>query len=236
MPDWPDAILFDFDGVLVHSEPLHFQALLKTANEAGLALTEDQYYEEILGHDDRGAFNRIFALNDKKPTPAALLKLMARKKALAELMIYDKQYKPLPGVGELVRSLWRSYPLAICSGARANEIELMLDAVGLRDCFRVIVSAEDVTVGKPDPECYHRGLEMLSRRYHARMNPKNCIVIEDAPRVIDRLKPHGFICIGVATQIPAVRFSGADHVVESLSIESIKKAIPKLELFEEATP
>jgi HAD superfamily hydrolase (TIGR01509 family) len=233
MPAWPDAVLFDFDGVLVNSEPLHFRALQKAAAESDLSLSEDDYYNELLGHDDRGAFQRLLTLNQRRATPALLLKLMARKQVIAAQLIFEKQFRPLPGVGELVRSLWREYPLAICSGARSNEIELMLEAIGLRDCFRVIISAEDVTVGKPDPESYLRGLEMLARRYHTRLNPKNCIVIEDAPRVIDRLKPHGFICVGVASHIPAVRFNNADYVVEALTVESIKKTIPKLELFEE---
>jgi beta-phosphoglucomutase-like phosphatase (HAD superfamily) len=89
-----------------------------------------------------------------------------------------------------------------------------------------------VTVGKPDPECYLRGVELMARKYHKRINPKNCLVIEDAPRVIDRLKPLGFVCIGLATTIPAERFNNADYVLKSLSPAEIKKAIPRLELFE----
>jgi HAD superfamily hydrolase (TIGR01509 family) len=233
MPEWPDAVLFDFDGVLVHSEPLHFLALQQIAQEEKLPLTEDQYYSELLGFDDRGLFRKLLELAGREFVPADLLKLVARKKVVAERLIHATQYKPLPGVEETVRALWRHYPLAICSGALSSEIELMLEGVRLRDCFRVIVSAEDVTVGKPDPECYLRGVELLARRYHRRLNPKNCIVFEDAPRVIDRLKPLGFVCVGVATHLPKERFADADYVIDSLSPDEIRAKIPKLELFEE---
>lgn len=233
MPEWPDAILFDFDGVLVHSEPLHFHALQQTAREEKLELTEEQYYSELLGYDDRGAFRRLLELNGREVEKPLLLKLVARKKKLAEDLIYRKQYSALPGVEQTVRALWRNYPLAICSGAMSAEIELMLEGVRLRDCFRVIVSAEDVTVGKPDPECYLRGTERLGQRYHKRLNPRNCMVIEDAPRVIDRLKPLGFFCVGIASHTPAERFTSADVILKSLEMDEIRRQIPRLEFFEE---
>lgn len=232
MPEWPDAVLFDFDGVLVHSEPLHFRALQQTASEEKLELTEEQYYTELLGYDDRGAFRRLMEINGRTIDKPLLLKLVARKKKIAEDLIYAKQYAALPGVEQTVRALWRNYPLAICSGALSSEIELMLEGIRLRDCFRVIVSAEDVTVGKPDPECYLRGAERLGQRYHKRLNPRNCIVIEDAPRVIDRLKPLGFFCIGLASHTPAERFDNADVVLHSLDLAEIKQKLPRLEVFE----
>jgi beta-phosphoglucomutase len=232
MPEWPDAVLFDFDGVLVNSEPLHFRALQQTAAEEKLELTEEQYYTELLGFDDRGAFRRLMELNSRPVDKPLLLKLVARKKKIAEDLIYDKQFAALPGVEETVRALWRNYPLAICSGAMSTEIELMLEGIRLRDCFRVIVSAEDVTVGKPDPECYLRGAERLGQRYHKRLNPRNCIVIEDAPRVIDRLKPLGFFCIGLASHTPAERFNNADIILNSLELAELKQKLPRLEVFE----
>ena len=232
MPDWPDAVLFDFDGVLVHSEPLHYIAFKTIADREGLSLTEERYYNELLGYDDYGAFRRLAELNGKPIDRGTLLRLTSDKAIAAEALIHQKRFDPLPGVEEVVRGLWRNYPLAICSGALSNEIELILDGVRLRDCFRVIVSAEDVTVGKPDPESYLRGIEMLSRRYHRRMNPKNCMVIEDAPRVLDRLKPLGFICVAVATHVAPERFTSADYILNSLDPAEVKAKIPQLQLYE----
>ncbi len=232
MPDWPDAILFDFDGVLVHSEPLHVQAFQAVARQEGLELSDETYYEHLLGYDDRGGLRKLFELNNRKIEPKDVLRLVAQKHKAAEALIHQKKYAALPGVEETVRGLWRNYPLAVCSGALGSEIELMLEGVALRDCFRVIVSAEDVTVGKPDPECYLRGVELLARKYHRRLNPRNCLVFEDAPRVIDRLKPLGFVCVGIASIVPADRFSNADYVLHSLAPAEIKAKIPRLKLFE----
>lgn len=232
MSDWPDAVLFDFDGVLVHSEPLHYVAFQTIADREGLTLGEERYYTELLGYDDYGALRRLLELNDQPIDRKRLLRLTADKAIVAESLVHQKRFDPLPGVEEVVRGLWRNYPLAICSGALANEIELILEGVRLRDCFRVIVSAEDVTVGKPDPESYLRGVEMLSRRYHRRLNPKNCLVFEDAPRVIDRLKPLGFVCVGIANHIPAARFTGADYILDALTPQEIKAKLPQLQLYE----
>src|SRR5207253_2513096 len=77
----------------------------------------------------------------------------------------------LPGVEEFVRGLWRNYPLAICSGALREEIEAMLEGVNLRDCFRVIVAAEDVTVGKPDPQGYLLTTRLLAEKTKAALTP-----------------------------------------------------------------
>ncbi len=216
----------------MHSEPLHFRALQQTVAEEKIDLTEDQYYTDLLGYDDRGAFRKLLELHNRPIDKPLLLKLVARKRKIAEALIYSKHYTALPGVEETVRALWRNYPLAICSGGMSSEIELMLEGIRLRDCFRVIVSAEDVTVGKPDPECYLRGAERLGQRYHRRLNPKNCIVIEDAPRVIDRLKPLGFFCIGIASHTPAERFDNADLILNSLELSELKSKLPRLEVFE----
>lgn len=232
MPVWPDAILFDFDGVLVYSEPLHFQALQLIARQEGLELSEEAYYEHLLGYDDRGAVRKLFELNNRPSEPRDILRIVAKKHRVAERLIHEKKYQALPGVEETVRGLWRNYPLAICSGALGAEIELMLEGVSLRDCFRVIVSAEDVNVGKPDPECYLRGVELLARKYHKRINPRNCLVFEDAPRVIDRLKPLGFVCVGIAGATPAERFNNADYIINALTPQEIKTKIPRLQLFE----
>src|ERR1700744_5406968 len=142
MPNWPQAILFDFDGVIVNSEPLHFRAFAKTLDEHGLLLTELEYYSELLGFDDKGAFKYIFEKYGKPLDPKTFLEVMARKSRLMMDTIESGQFSALPGVEEFVRGLWRNYPLAICSGALREEIEAMLEGINLRDCFKVIVAAE----------------------------------------------------------------------------------------------
>src|SRR5438552_2164597 len=162
MLPFPQAILFDFDGVIVNSEPLHFQAFVKTLAEHDILLTELEYYAELIGFDDKGAFKYIFEKNKKSLDPKTFLEVMTRKSKLMMQMIESKQFAALPGVEEFVRGLWRNYPLAICSGALREEIEAMLIGINLRDCFSIITAAEDVPVGKPDPMGYLQTVKQLA--------------------------------------------------------------------------
>src|SRR5689334_10258311 len=224
------AVLFDFDGVIVNSEPLHFQAFAKTLEQHGILLTELEYYAELLGFDDKGAFKYIFAKNKKPLGPRTFLDVMTRKSKLMMRMIESKQFSALPGVEEFVRGLWRNYPLGICSGALREEIEAMLEGVSLRDCFSVIVAAEDVTIGKPDPQGYLLAAKMLGEKAKKKIEPADCLVVEDAPTVIASARAAGFKVLGVATTYFVDRLKDAHWAVKSLAPEEVGKVIPELKM------
>ncbi len=181
MSNWPLAVLFDFDGVIVNSEPLHFYAFHTVLKDEGVELTEEQYYRELIGFDDRGAFKHILADGKALAEPKDLLRLMTRKSEVMMQLIRERKYQALPGVEEFVRGLWRHYPLAICSGALREEVEAMLEGVSLRDCFEIIVAAQDVTVGKPDPQGYLKCMKLLAAHTKISLKPADCLVVEDAP-------------------------------------------------------
>jgi beta-phosphoglucomutase len=135
-----------------------------------------------------------------------------------------------------VRGLWRHCPLAICSGALREEIEAMLEGLALRDCFSVIVSAEDVDVGKPDPRGYVLTAKLLSEKSSGGggggmkkpLKPADCLIVEDAPTVIREVKRIGFPALAVATSYPAEKLAEADYVVQSLRPEEVRKKVPEL--------
>ena len=79
MREWPAAVLFDFDGVLVNSEPLHFQAFREVLAAEHIDLSEDEYYRELIGFDDKGAFRHLYQKRKLSLTPKTFLSLMARK-------------------------------------------------------------------------------------------------------------------------------------------------------------
>jgi beta-phosphoglucomutase len=145
-------------------------------------------------------------------------------------LIEQRKFSALPGVEELVRGLWRHYPLAICSGALREEIETMLLAINLRDCFSVITAAEDVTVGKPDPMGYLLTARQLGEKAKKEIKPADCLVIEDAPSVVATTKAAGFQVMAVATSYPPEKLKQADWVVKSLEPDVVKAKIPKLKL------
>jgi len=230
MPRWPRAVLFDFDGVIVNSEPLHFYAFHEVLKAEHIELTEDEYYRELVGFDDRGAFRRVFERRDRPLEPKTLLALMARKSGIMMDLIHERRFTALPGVEEFVRSLWRTRPLAICSGALREEIEAMLEGVSLRDCFQVIVAAEDVTVGKPDPQGYLLTLKLVSEKIKKPLTPADCLVVEDAPKVIQRVKAAGFPTLGVASSYPLMKLADADWAVKTLRPEEVLEQVPRLKL------
>src|SRR4029079_15343786 len=147
---WPGAVLFDFDGVIVNSEPLHFWAFHEVLKAERIEITEAEYYQELIGFDDKGAFKQIFKKHGRELDPKTFLRVMTTKSERMMNLIAARKYHALPGVEEFIRALWWDHPLVICPGARREEIEAMLEGIALRDCFKVIVAAEDVTVGKPD--------------------------------------------------------------------------------------
>ena len=230
---WPRAVLFDFDGVIVNSEPLHFYAFHEVLKAEGVEITEDEYYRELIGFDDRGAFRKVFERRAKTLEPRTLLALMARKSGVMMDLIHQRKFSALPGVEEFVRGLWRTRPLAICSGALREEIEAMLEGLALRDCFSVIVSAEDVDVGKPDPRGYVLTVKQLIERFPSKrsLKPADCLIVEDAPTVIREVKRIGFPTRAVATSYPLERLAEADYVVQSRRPEDVRKNVPELKGF-----
>jgi beta-phosphoglucomutase len=231
MRDWPSAVLFDFDGVLVNSEPLHFQAFREVLAAEHIDLSEDEYYRELIGFDDKGAFRHVYKIRNLELLPKTFLALMARKSAVMMDLIYRKQFSALPGAEEFVRSLWRQRPLAICSGALREEIEAMLEGIALRDCFSVIVAAEDVAVGKPDPSGYLMTAKLLSQKAGRALEPKDCLIIEDAPTVIRSVRSVGFPVLAVATSYPAEKLSDANWIVKTLVPQEVRRAAPALKAF-----
>jgi beta-phosphoglucomutase len=230
MREWPAAVLFDFDGVLVNSEPLHYRAFREVLAHEQIELSEEEYYRELIGFDDKGAFRHIYQARGLPLSPKTFLSLMTRKSEAMMDLIRSRQFAALPGVEQFVRSLWRRCPLAICSGALREEIEAMLEGISLRDCFRVIVAAEDVTVGKPDPSGYQMTMRLLGARSRRPLAPEECLIIEDAPTVIRSVRSVGFPVLAVATSYPLEKLAEANWRTRSLEPDEIRKAMPDLNL------
>jgi HAD superfamily hydrolase (TIGR01509 family) len=228
MSNWPGAILFDFDGVIVNSEPLHFDAFRLTLAKEHIDLSEEEYYKELIGFDDKGAFRHVFQKHGRELDPKTFLRVMTSKSEAMMEVIHQRRYEALPGVEELVRGLWRHYPLAICSGALREEIEAMLEGVRLRDCFPTIVAAEDVSVGKPDPMGYLMTAKLVSERAGRKLEPKDCLIVEDAPSVIQSVRAAGFCVLAVATSYVEEELAAANYVVRRLEPAEVLKKIPQL--------
>jgi HAD superfamily hydrolase (TIGR01509 family) len=208
------AVLFDFDGVLVDSEPLHFRAMRAALVAEGFTIDEEEYWRHLLAHDDRGAI-RIALERHGLPYDGARIDAVTRRKAEAfEAVLADIAF--FPGVPELVLSLSRELPLAIASGARRVEIEAILEAGGLRDAFSAVVGIDDVSRSKPDPEPYLTAMRRLNGRAPG-LQPAQCLVIEDSTTGIAAGLAAGMKVLAVTNSYPAARLASAHRVVDSLA-------------------
>lgn len=122
-----------------------------------------------------------------------------------------------PGVVEFIREAWLRYPLAVASGALRHEVELVLQHAGVRSCFQVIVAAEDVVMGKPDPEPFLKACSQLSASQVESFGPSECLVIEDSMPGVRAAHLAGMRCLAVTNSYPEARLVEADRVVHSLS-------------------
>src|SRR5947207_2552172 len=121
-----------------------------------------------------------------------------------------------PGVPTFVRAAAARVPLAVASGALRHEIELILVQAGLADCFAAIVSAEEVSAGKPSPEGFLHALERLRVRLPD-LAPRDCLVVEDSQPGLEGARRAGMRCLAVTNSYPAAELAGADLIVSSLA-------------------
>jgi beta-phosphoglucomutase len=207
------AVIFDFDGVLVNSEPLHFRAMRDSLAPEGIVIDPTEYLRSYVAYDDRRAIRLALEQHGRRLEPGRIEDLAARKGRMFDQL--KKEVPFFPGVRALVRGLHRTIPLAIASGARHGEIEDILEDGGLRKYFGAVVGADDVRRTKPHPEPYLEAMRLLVEA-GAELRPADCVVIEDTPPGIAAGRAAGMVVVGVGHTYGAERLSAADHVVPSL--------------------
>jgi beta-phosphoglucomutase len=214
------AIIFGCDGVIVDSEPHHFNALQRVLADEGIALTRADYVEHYLAMDDKGCFETALAGHGRPISNTILKNLILRKMALYRALSHQ-ELALFPGVVEFVTRARGAYQLAIASGAFRGEIKFALDQGGLRAAFPVIVSTQDVRQGKPHPEAFFTALAKLNHLRpipNSPLTPPDCVVIEDAPPAAEAARAAGMKCLAITNSSSRAAFNGkADRVVASLA-------------------
>jgi HAD superfamily hydrolase (TIGR01509 family) len=214
------GVIFDFDGVLADTEPLHLRAYQDVIGAAGLRLSREDYYSRYLGYDDVGVL-RALAEDQVRPlTDEEITELIARKTARYEALVGHTDVL-FPGAADLVRRLAAEAPLAIASGALLGEIDIILERAGLKRLFHAVVAAGDTARGKPAPDPYLRAVELLEVGGPG----PGVVVIEDSRWGIESAHGAGLRCIAVAQTYPAHELEHADLVVQdiaALTLEQIR--------------
>jgi beta-phosphoglucomutase len=214
------AIVFDFDGVIANSEPLHLQAFQQTLAEEDIDLTRSEYYARYLGYDDVGMFqalarDRGLAMTDRRVTA-----LVARKGAHVQAML-EAGSVLFPGAANFIRVAAAAVPIAIASGALRHEIDEIIDAAGLAPLFRVIVASGDTPESKPSPAPYLLAFERLREQTGLTLEPRRTVAIEDSRWGLESAAGAGLRCVGVTNSYSAGDLAGAELVVSGLDTLSL---------------
>lgn len=187
------AVLFDHDGTLVNSEPVHFELWNRVLKTYGVQLTEQQYKDLYAGVPTPA--NAVDLINRFGiPTDAVAL---AKAKNLQTAEFLEQQSFPLmPGVTQTVSSLHQlGLKLGVVTGASANGVRVTLGANQLESLFSVTVSGDDVLRSKPEPDCYLLALERLS------LKPEDCVAIEDTEHGLRAAALAGIACLTIPTEM-----------------------------------
>lgn len=216
-----EAVIFDFDGVIVDTEPLHYEAFQRLLEPLGLGFPWELYVKTYMGFDDRDAFTESFKAKGTTLSDATLQVLINRKAEIFLEIIRDG-INSYPGVIDLIKHIQASsIPLAISSGALRSDILPILEMLGIADCFDVIVTAEDVAKSKPDPECYRLAHARLNEFRLLNLLPGQVLAIEDTPAGIAAAKGAGLRVVAVTNSYPATHLSQADQIVNTLEPATI---------------
>jgi beta-phosphoglucomutase len=208
------AVIFDFDGVICDTEPLHCRAFAEVLRPLGIQLSQDQYFSRYAGLDDRAVLRAVLEDAGRCVGADETDRLLAAKDAAYFAMIADG-IERCPGVDAFVAGAAGRWPLAVCSGARRIEIETILTQAGLMRHFAVIVSADEVASSKPDPAGYRQTLLEL-RRTVPDLLPAQCLAIEDSGHGIAAAHAAGMRVLAVESRVPSVQTCGADLAVPDL--------------------
>ena len=211
-----EAVIFDFDGVIVDTEPLHYRAFQRVLEPHGFHFTWQEYVDTYIGFDDRDAFKEAFASLGRELDSILLQQLIAEKAAVFQDVIRDG-VAAYPGVVDLINRLHTAgIPLAICSGALRSDILPILSLLEIGECFSVIVTADDVPASKPDPHCYRLTFDRLSALQQHPISKESTVVIEDTPAGISAALGAGLRVIAVTNSYPAEKLTTATQITTSL--------------------
>lgn len=204
----PLALIFDMDGVLVDSEPLHKRAKEMAFGEAGIVLPES-VYDRHKGRPDATVIPEM--LGDTGLSPAQIADLMHRKHQIFEKI--EHEMKAVPGAAEFVLWAKTRYRIALASSATARNRQAGLKLLGIGNPFDVVVDSEQLRRPKPDPEVFQIALRDLN------LEPDNCWVIEDSTNGIKAAKAADCVAVGIVTTFDSetLRAAGADLVVASFA-------------------
>jgi beta-phosphoglucomutase len=211
-----EAIVFDFDGVIADSEPLHCRAFQAILAGEGVELAERDYYERYLGFSDVGAFAAIGADRQLGWTAERIAALASRKAARLD-ELERGQSVLFPGAEAAIHRAADAVPIAIASGALRAEIVRVLDRADLTRRFAAIVAAGDTPASKPAPDPYVRAVALLASAAGRPLTAADCVAVEDSRWGLESARAAGLRTVAVAHSYGRGELEGADLVIADVA-------------------
>jgi HAD superfamily hydrolase (TIGR01509 family) len=214
------ATLFDFDGVLVDSEPVHLAAFNDVLARLRITLSEQEYLERYLSLDDAGVFREVLSRRSITLDEEQVRALVAAK-GPRFMERFEASFRVFPGARELLLRRAARGPVGIVSGAFESEIEFALGKLGVRDSVAFVVATDHVTASKPDPEGYRAALAALARLGHA----GGVVAIEDSLGGIASAVAAGVRCVAVSHAYTESQLAHAGAVAVAASLDELDDAL-----------
>ncbi|MDJ0556053.1 MAG: HAD family phosphatase [Microcoleaceae cyanobacterium MO_207.B10] len=199
------AVLFDFNGVIINDELLHEQLIEQVLIEENLLLKTGEYHKFCLGRSDRACLTDILTHRGRVVNDGYLDQLVKRKTEAYQQQLESIEELPIyTDTVDFISMITKNdLKMAVVSGALRAEVELVLKRANLADSFSIIVAGDDLTVSKPEPDCYLLAVEFLNQKYpELNLLPSECLVIEDTFSGIEAAKRAGMTVVGVAHTYP----------------------------------
>jgi HAD superfamily hydrolase (TIGR01509 family) len=224
------AVIFDFDGVIVNTEPLHYRAMQEVLGPVGLGYEWKDYLSLYIGFDDRDAIRERHKREGRALSDGELADLVLRKADAFERLVVEEGASPFPGVVTFIRALSGNVPIGLCSGALRRDVDPILEQLSIVRCFNAVVTADDVKSSKPDPECYRLTVQKLSGFVPGRhLRSSETIAIEDTPAGIKAAKSAGLKVLALPNSYDHAQLPGADLYLDTLSgltLEALRRRVP----------
>ncbi|CUU47231.1 HAD family hydrolase [Clostridium beijerinckii] len=202
------AFIFDMDGVIIDSEPIHFEVDMQTIRELGCNISEKEL-EKYVGSTNEYMYTDI---KEKYNIKKSLQEIIDYKVELTKMKIIESHLEPIDGIKELLIELKnRNIPAAIASSSPKDLIDIVVSKFKLQEYFKYIISGEEVERGKPSPDIYIETSKKLG------ISPKKCVVIEDSRNGVFAAKDAKMNCIGFKNINSGNQdLSKADIIVKSI--------------------
>jgi HAD superfamily hydrolase (TIGR01509 family) len=199
------AVLFDFNGVIINDEPIHEQLIEELLLAENLRSKPDEIRKFCLGRSDRACLTDLLTYRGRPVSNVYLDQLIQRKSIAYQQRLEQLEELPIyPGLYDCIQQLQATdLKLAVVTGALQSEVEQVLNKLQLMEAFSVIVTGDEITLSKPEPEGYLLAVQRLNQLYpELNIQPCDCLALEDAFVGIIAAQRAGIQAVGIAHTYP----------------------------------